>query len=914
MPTDKERLFNAKVGAQLYLQAYPEITPETIKQAVEAICSLPMYQGIPEEQLIDLLEKENNIFFGSTEAILEDRENHIPWLYESGRSISEGRDEITWKFWTDYKQNLLQKGWAPKVIDTIDEMSAKILMRLEDPLREGPWWRKGMVVGDVQSGKTANYTALICKAADAGYRLIVVFAGLHNSLRSQTQQRLDDDFIGFDSDRDDRTLNATNRIGVGKFFQHPVVHYVTTSNENGDFSRAHANQVGLNPAGSDPIILIIKKNVSIIRNLHNWADRMGRIDGQDKIKNIPLMVIDDECDNASVDTGLPETDEDGHIIADYEPKAINRGIRGFINLFEQSTYVGYTATPFANILILQDGHHPVYGEDLFPRHFIINLPVPSNYIGPEKVFGIEEDPDLGVEGTEGYPLCRVIEDYAAYIPNKHKKDLVIRELPDSLRKAIRAFILSCAARRVRSQTHDHNSMLIHVTRFVFVQQQIAELVNEEKRSLWDRLRYGDGASRDNIWEELREFWEEDFVRGTSSQMGDLGLVHSWEEVKMEILPAAEKIHVRQINGQSGDILEYKTYRDSGINVIAVGGDKLSRGLTLEGLTISYYLRCSRMYDTLMQMGRWFGYRPGYLDLCRIYTTEELISWYRYIALASLELRGEFDYMVENDEIPDNYGLKIRSHPGVLSVTSCGKMRHGRKMKITFNGHMAQTLTIYNSPEQVENNFSAVERLISGKSYSEIKRGYQFSGISPGEIQTFLEHYHTHPANLSFRPTQLIQYIEKMNQERELIDWTVIVISRQDGPPAGRKLHGIEAGLKLTKRTATEVTGEYIRYAKALLSKADELLDLNEQEMKKLAGKIVARGGIKEPTPQMIRSCRAPERGLLLLYPVCGNLNRDPAVSYGDGEVPVFGYVMSFPESRVKRNLEYVVNSVHPDEG
>lgn len=906
MNEDEKIFIDAKVHSQIILNNYEIKTSELLRKTVDEVCTMPRYRDIDREKLIKILEMENNIIYDDKDSILENKE-HKPWLYPSGQPIEEDR-QIEWKFWKNYKQNLMQKGWPPKVIDTIDEMTTKIIMRLDNPKRPGTWDRRGLVVGDVQSGKTANYTGLICKAADAGYKVIVVFAGLHNSLRSQTQQRLDDDFIGFDSGKDEKNYRTSNRIGVGKIATHPVVHYVTTSNEKGDFSRTHANKTGVNPASQDSTILIVKKNKSIINNLINWASRMGIQYGHDKIRNIPLLVIDDECDNASINTNVIPRDEDGNPIDEYDPTAINRGIRDFLNLFEQKAYVGYTATPFATILIHRHGEHKEIGQDLFPRDFIINLPKPNNYVGPEKVFGIDEDPDIGVESLSGYPLYRIVDDFYDIIPDRHKKTLEITELPESITESIKIFILSCAARRIRGQKNQHNSMLIHVSRFTNVQRQISELVSGEISTIENRLRYGDGYSSDNIWNKLKRLWEQDFTN-TSSQMGDLGIIHDWNDIRTEILPSIEKMQIKEINGRAGDILEYKTYAGTGINIIAIGGDKLSRGLTLEGLTVSYFLRSSRMYDTLMQMGRWFGFREEYVDLCRIYTTEELISWYRHIALASLELRREFDYMVENGENPERYGLKIRTHPGVLSVTSLNKMRNGTRMRVTFNGFMAQTFVIDNKTDKIRNNFYAVENLVKDYGYEKIEVGYSFNHVNPEDIKTFLTNYHTHEKNITCNPSNFIKYIERLNLEGELTDWTVIILSKQGGKKIRIKIKGINDFLTLTERTAF-IVKPFIGFRRALLSRGHEKLDLTDTELSELKNRITERG---RETPKDTRACRSPQRGLLLVYPVHGKLENIPDVEYGNTEYPIFGYVISFPDSGKQREVEYIVDSLYPDE-
>ena len=909
MTTDNNIFLNAKVTAQLIINQSREKTLEVIESAVTEACFLPSYTSVDKEKLISILVMENNIVYDDTDSILENKE-HKPWLYPSGKPVKEER-EIEWKFWNNYKMHLTQKGWPFKVIETMDEMTTKILMRLEDPFRKGRWDRRGMVVGDVQSGKTGNYTGLICKAADAGYSLIVILAGMHNSLRSQTQQRLDEDFIGYDSDKDGKRLQKDNRIGVGKLYPHPPVLYITTSNEKGDFSKP-LPRAGIPLEIAHPKILVVKKNKSIIENLTNWALRMGKKEGHDKIRDVPLLLIDDECDNASVNTNIVPKDEDGNPDPDHEPTAINSGIRDFLNIFEQSAYVGYTATPFANILIHWKDFHPEIGRDLFPRDFIINLPKPSNYVGPEAVFGIDDDPDIGVESSMGYPLYRIIDDHIEIIPDRHDKNLDVIFLPESLKEAINSFILICASRFSRGQQNSHNSMLVHVTRFTNVQDQIYEMIKEYINTVGNRLRYGNGGSSKNIWDELKYIWEKDFII-TSRSMNQLGIIQEWEEISPYILPSIEKFQIKQLNGVSGDILEYTTYRETGINVIAIGGDKLSRGLTLEGLTVSYYLRSSRMYDTLMQMGRWFGYRDGYLDLCRIYTTSDLICAYRHIALASMELRREFDYMVENNEKPEDYGLKIRSHPGALSVTSYNKMRNGTLLRVTFDGYMVQTLFIYNNESSRENNFNAVNNLVQNRRSEKITAGYRYQNIDSEDIITFLNQYQTHPRNISFRPDYLVEYIKKLNKEDELIYWTVVILSVKGAKKETKiNLEGINEYLGLTLRTAFEITTEHIQFDKTLLNPSHEKLDLDEIEIQKLK-KLVQYSTKKTETPQLIRKSRDHKKGLLLLYPVYGFQKDKPDVKYGTQKYPVFGYVFSFPDSGKQREVDYIVNSLYPDE-
>ena len=568
--------------------------------------------------------------------ILEGNERRQPWL----RDFKAER-KSTWDFWVRYKQYLSeQKGFAPLVIQKLDEMSDRILDNLFNPQSTNITIdKKGLVVGQVQSGKTANYTGLICKAADAGFNFIVVLAGILNNLRSQTQSRIDEGFLGFDTQYERAyNINNTTKIGVGLIpgFDSAIANSYTTSLDSGDFNSRAANTAGFNFNAPQPIILVVKKNAAVLKRLNTWLKAQA---GGHKIANKSLLLIDDEADNASINTKKDK---------DLDPTAINKGIRTLIGQFNRSAYVGYTATPFANIFIAQDE------SDLFPRDFIINLPAPTNYIGPEKVFGtsmdVEEEEDL-------LPIVVPISDYSTFIPEGHKKNdpkPTFADIPESLKTAIKSFILTCAIRLARGQENKHNSMLIHVSRYQLWQNEIKELVAQQFSYYKQEIEANDPS----VLREFQDLLEHDYTETTNkiknstlSGINHCLQVHQWKDIKPLLFKVVQKIEVKSINGSSGDVVDYQLNSKNGVSVIAIGGDKLSRGLTLEGLSISYFLRASKMYDTLMQMGRWFGFRPGYVDLCRLFTSAELNEWYRHIAIASAELREEFKVSSINSIYP-----------------------------------------------------------------------------------------------------------------------------------------------------------------------------------------------------------------------------------------------------------------------
>jgi hypothetical protein len=960
MPDAAQNYSNAKNLAADVLDKMPDRTLEQIRDvAAKAIAGVTLFGGpIPDLEL--LVADLAHIFAvrAGTFSALDDPTGHKPWLPDKKASID-------WRFWIRYERYLGREFGMPlPLVNNLHKLTDKILERLEDPDREAPWDRRGMVVGSVQSGKTANYTGLVCKAVDAGYKLIIILAGIHSNLRSQTQLRIDEGVTGFDT-RNSRKLSPNNLwIGVGKNQgeRYPI-HSLTSSAEDGDFSKVLANKQNL-MLGSDPVVLVVKKNSSLLKNLQQWvsavAGHQGGSDSRPVIRNVPLLLIDDEADNASINTkGKQGSDPD------LDVTAINGRIRGLLDSFEKSAYVGYTATPFANIFINPEVESPKHGQDLFPRSFIINVEAPSNYVGPVRVFGLDGDPDREIPAKAGLNVVREVDDFESVFPRKHRQDLVPAELPDSLRRAIRCFVLVCAARRARRQETSHNSMLIHVTRFKNVQNLTAQLVSDELIGLQRRLRDGDGNRKPTLVEELRDLWLSEFDSVFADFGSDAGVPITWAQVETELHPAAAKIDVAAINSSSQTALDYKAHEASGRSVIAVGGDKLSRGLTLEGLSISYFLRTSRMYDTLLQMGRWFGYRPGYLDLCRLFTTNELIQWYTHIALAELELRREFDHMVATGQTPERYGLRVRTHPAGMIVTALNKMSHSRVQELSWQGVLVQTTQFWKSPEATRTNLAAVEDLLTGLGTPLEARGQPepgtriWSDATADSVSDFIGRLRFPPEAARAGGAELAQFIRKQVQksDAELLHWTVVLVGNSQASAAERRtIGGHEVGLvsrtpaaqdekTWTARNANilnprdeawDFVGETFtsEWLAEVAGKADLVGDLewlnNQvcQDADLVALKLTRRwqesGRLKRhsdaeatrPVGRVLRVLRPRTRGLLLLYPLA-QLER---TGQGEGRLPqptglnpqgdpVFGIALSFPASETVLGIEYRVNRV-----
>lgn len=949
-----ELLENVVATAQRLVKAEKDkskITPAFIAEKVSLAAMIFASDAphlVDQNQAVVILIQRFSHRIGKSTTMKNDTD-HVEWLFASRK-----RD---WHYWRRYRDYLESK-LSDVVVEGLDEATDDILELLEDPRRTDPWDRRGLVVGHVQSGKTSNYSGLICKAADAGYKIIIVLAGMHNNLRSQTQMRLEESFLGYETtvDRD-----PGMPIGVAEFGDDLKTNSATTRAENGDFSQAIARHFhGISPE-ERPWLFVVKKQKSVLTALLQWistrvADSTDANDGRKVVTKLPLLMVDDEADNASVDTGEQIFNDDGLPDEEHQPKTINSLIRQILHAFTRKAYVGYTATPFANIFIHHKGATAKEGADLFPRSFIINLAAPSNYVGPVRMFG-----RMTKEGRTGaLPLARKILDYydqesdSGWMPPKHKKTHQPtyegeEEIPPSLREAICAFVLACATRELRGQGSQHSSMLIHVTRLVDVQKHVREQVEKAVRRMRQRISRGIGA--EEILDQLRELWEGDFLP-VRDQVAALSLeeerpqaMPDWKEIFAVLPEVLEDIEVRSINGTAKDALDYAK-PGAALKVIAVGGDKLARGLTLEGLCVSYFVRTTKMYDTLMQMGRWFGYRPGYLDLCRLYTSPDLVRWFSHIADASEELREEFDFMAEANLTPEQYGLKVMSHE-VLTVTSPLKMRNAQTLSLSYSGTRPQTILFHRDAKMQQQNLDATDALVSslGGSWEESPR-YERDGDPdswPGarlwkdadasKVLAFLSAYATHPNATSAKAAVLFEFISKMVEAGQLTKWSVALLGGGNGAGDEHTFPGCPTSDSyFIRRTEDPEDIERIDPKNfaigVLIDPKDEGIDLGDDiwrealALTRAAWKPdPARGRNTPPafpSGKGIRETRGElggeaDRGLLLLYPLSPYFYKDKKLErliVPGWSKPIMAFAIAFPASDRAIKVEYEVNLLY----
>lgn len=857
--------------------------------------------------------------------------------------IDKNLDDKTWwinlreedsfqpEYWQRYYDYLNRKpSWSLTAIQDIDTSTDEIMNALANPRKEIENDRMGMVFGYVQSGKTAHYIGLINKAYDAGYRIVIVLSGIHNSLRSQTQSRIDEEVLGYETSMENivditRERNAIG-VGVGPYNQvSQIVQSITTRDDKGDINKK-SESVSMMP----PFVIVTKKNATVLRSILRFFKKSHCAEVSNGKKRIPAkypaLIIDDEADQASLNT-KESYDENGKILDDYNPTTINGLIRELLRIFECRSYVGYTATPFANIFIPPHIDSEKYGEDLFPRDFIFRAPRADQYIGAREFFGIGGEGNMPV-----MPLYRKIEAGASYLGKGTKAEDPVGDLPDELKKAVKYFLISTALRNCRGQINKPNTMLVHIVRFVTQQNTIKRKIKQYfEDEVANYIQFGDST----IHEELKSIWENDYSSTTSVLHVQFpkymtGCTQfSWEEIWKEIIRIVTKkeIKIYSVNGKSDDALLYKKNEGKPFNVIVVGGDKLSRGLTLEGLTISYFTRSSNTYDTLMQMGRWFGFRPGYLDACRLFTTPGLNEYFSHISMATEDLAGQFDFMNSVVQTPREFGLRVATHPS-LEITSKNKLRTGQNIQRDFSCKLSQTRVFDIDGEQYDHNFAAVENLlysiegcrITSEEYSATHEGreapgnhYFWQNVSAYDIANFFENYETSKTATRANSKYMSDYIRAMNADGigGIKKWTVCLMN-VSGNAESFSIAGIEnvgGGILRTEgqgvvsydttcsiHTMTSADHEYFDYSR---SEYDTVLKLKETYKQDPS--------ISSINEKIRRETRNFEKGLLLLYPIAnaGKLTSEK----GEHATP-FGFAVVFPDRQGKGKLKsYRMNDI-----
>lgn len=742
--------------------------------------------------------------------------NKETWLTESRK------ENIKWNYTERYLEYLRDQGRADHVVEEIESSSLKILGKLADPKIQSPVFIKGLVDGDVQSGKTGNFNAVINRSLDSGYKLIIVLSGIMDDLRSQTQARIDKDVIG-----------DGKGVGLKQAFGHQgddsVVQVVSITSVEADFNRPLADaNFSLNQTN----IMVCKKNVSILKNILLWLkDNLPK--GESK-HSLPLLIIDDEADNASLNN-------EGHKGEKYASK-INGHIRAILGIFHKKSYLGYTATPFANVIqdrnaasedlwgipdkSKEDAKESLFEQvdNLFPDDFIFLLDTPTNYIGAHRIFET-------LQPSKKLPVVFSVEDYVSDFPSRvmetesniigverfeNKKDWEDKvgkyntylnftsysdyrrgtraaqsgdqfpsALPNSIQDAVMCFILGIAVRETRRKDmfhskvyQPHNTMLVHVSRFTAWQNKAASLLQIFYAEIETRLKMDKLNSADSIYRKFEKVWLDycaDIVGSVHSYLPDKYIDDYMQPVSFDaisplLVDAVSNIEVAALNSVTGQELRYQDEKPR--KIIAIGGNRLSRGFTLEGLTVSYFVRTTNYSDSLLQMGRWFGYRPGYLDCCKLFTSQDLISKYDSTSLCIDELKAEFKKMDEKGATPKDFELRVRKHPGVLQITRPTILKNTTSVKWSFQDSLVMTTEFDVTKEKISSVWRDFKRTVSPLfAKAEVKGSLLSTTVSLEDLLLILD------GDNNFDETRLNlikQYLRKCANKNLLTSWTIAI--------------------------------------------------------------------------------------------------------------------------------------------
>lgn len=644
---------------------------------------------IPEKRAIEIATEvaeahETSLHLGVT---VKDKKTFEPWLAER-KSITDMKRSAA------YDSLLVGRNWGAGVVRALGRQTDQIVELMGDPKIEPSWHRRGLVIGEVQSGKTSTYTGVLNKALDLGYQIVVVIGGHTEDLRRQTQERLDSDLIGEDTSyrTDPGSPHSDMRIGVGQINSDIGTNSLTSVRY--DFGQKTAESTAINLTTGNPTVFVVKKHSGVLESLTEYI----RFKAPGGIHDVPLAVIDDESDWASVNTSAKNK----------ERTAVNQAILALLNSSRRSSYLGITATPFANILI-DDSKDT---RDLFPADYIVALESPSSYRGVDYYF-----PSGGVNSEN---ILTDINDFHEILPQKHRKDSTVSELAPSLREAILAFYIATAARYRREDRQVPSSMMVNVSRFNDVQEKIKILIEDFMERVNEGLFASFGfltGKTDQATKLVKRMQRIADLRYPSQkiEIGDLG---------EELLQAAEDISVELVNGLTmksrNQALATLTRRQLADVIkkpkIFVGGNVLARGLTLDGLVTTYFTRRAGAADTLLQMGRWFGHRPRYEDLTRVWMDPYVVDHFSYVAEVSQELRSSVAEMRDFNLTPREFGLQLRLHPEAsFLITAANKQRSGVISEtpgvFSYRGRAIETHTIRSDEPSNSSNQDAVLDLL-----------------------------------------------------------------------------------------------------------------------------------------------------------------------------------------------------------
>lgn len=861
-------------------------TEKLLEEAVNTMSAVVPYNNLTDEELnysLDELKKQLSITYGES-FVIKNKNQHKPWFDEAYDRL--GYDTR----WERYKQYLSSRNFSPSVIQDMQKNLFSIADLLGNPMGEN-FKRKGLVVGDVQSGKTANYIGLMNLAADVNYKIIIVLTGTTNTLREQTQLRIYD---GMGKANSVTGVNSIHSKYNAKD-SHPV--YLTTAEQdfNKNTSKGFQTSVGSTTA---PIIIVTKKNSSSLKNIKSWLDDYSKDINKDYI-DYSLLLIDDEADFASINT--KNTDEGE------PPTEINKRIREILELFTKSSYIGFTATPFANVFINPNNEDEMYGQDLFPKDYIYVLGQPTNYIGVQSIFSDSYNDDYS-------NMLEIIDELEMelFLPLKHKKESSFNRIPPKLQDAINLFFIGNVIRDFRDEKDKHRTMMINISRFQFVHQRIKDTVIKRVSDMIREIRMYANLP-------LNEALEYDSIKSIFESYNSYykSLINSYDfrDILKNMYKSVKNIEVYIANANNKD-LDYSNNK-SGVRAIVIGGFSLSRGITLEGLMVSFYYRNSVTYDTLLQMGRWFGYRDNYADLCKIFMTEKVIEDFKFISLATQELKDELEMNLKKDLTPKQFGIKVRCGQSGLMVTARNKHRSSKLItaRVDYNNEILSMRTFKLDEKINSNNKQLIDDFVVRNS-DKISNDLLYTrddstglrNVDKREIIKIISEFKMLGSSL-FDSKLIIDWLKENNQ-KELEKWDVAFALVKDDKNDGKDIAfsgGITGKSRVLSVHLLNKEEQSYRINKSRLGNPEDgKYGLSLEQIKKIPKPFA-----NKTTQKKYLLSELNRNPLLIVYAISPKLHQTKTIL--DTE-PIILLSLSIPDLGIGKSesIEYVVNNVYQD--
>ncbi len=873
-------------------------TIDEINASAEEVINMTIFNKDNIDKTIlfnEIVDKyQSNIGVKAYEAeVLRDESENDMWFYKT--------TGVECDFFERYKYYLRSNDFPEDSIDKMETKTKEILSYCADPNNDSDIKRrkkKGLVMGDVQSGKTANYLALMNMAADYGYKVIVLLSGLTESLRIQTQKRVDAGFVGAVSD----TIGSANInfIGVGEVFN--LYYAIPMTNQIKDFNK---NSLNNNSSANDynkPLIFVVKKVKSVLEQMSTWLKP-----DQINISSKNILIIDDESDNASINTKSGE-----------DPSIINKLIRNLFNNFPIATYIGFTATPFANIFI--DPYDDEANKDLFPSDFIVQLRAPSNYFGLDKLFETDNGKYTHIRELD--------ENEPNFLQVIHKKDdLIFIDLPTSLKESIYDFLIANVIRTLRGNKTSHRTMMINISRFNKKQEEIYEKVSEYINKLriiieqTYNLSFAEFIKNEDVLLIYKYYSNSDFYKKIRDDI-------SWDQIQAGLFDEINQVRIEIINARNPNRFNYDDYADIGARLIAIGGFVLSRGLTLEGLIVSYYSRSSNAYDTVLQMCRWFGYRNKYEDLCRVYISGINIDCFGAIYDAVNDLKEQFSRMKVEGKKPRDFGLAVKESPDTLEtmmlVTSRNKMKNAILLErsLNYSGRYVDTSKLFVDKEKNLKNRSLIldftEKIKqSGIILTKVNNRYIFKDVNKHLVSKLISQLNITVENKKFNKEALSSFIDTTDSFFKI---DVVIANGDDTTDENMKWNF--CGMQIPKvvrkfeyregESYLRISGTKNRLAEPGIFKAG----LNDNQIKQALESANRRQDNKNQPIASDYLSVSNRKPLLVIYPLSLHSQENEYSDIIDtyyGENVLLGFALGIPGTENYGRVKYRANKVLLDE-